>query len=560
MLKTVANYIGLSSNSSTPHSPEQPAATGTSESIRKPAAATSHSRRHEMAKEVSNTSRSQHASRGISSRRRDDRDGDRRLAKSSITSKSRPEAEKSNNRLSISNFWPKKDTEEDSREEEVLRDRLNELEQEYKSLTAKYDEATSYHRSLEETVENSKNDLKKAMGTIRAREEEVKKAEKRAEDAGLELERRQNENRLQLEQHQSVKRSLQASLDRKEEEQRSLRSEYDNLARHYQDLEAKARAVDEDRKRLKMQLDHQTAEIDDLRKKYDACRQMLELRTKELQGAQEYLHSTRTYSGADLIRLIESLNGEIMQAAASITDTLDIATIASNRRSMGSHKVARRELSPFLADETVTLLHSIEIDDLDILIQSAFQAAMAYQCTIWINAWSPEDGQDNFLRDLFQKQALSPVAGRWRAITKTHTKYAVIDQIELKMHDRIFDAIVAVIYVAGLSPKDKEHEGEITKIIRERIVIIANQALQIDRIIGLEMTSEELEVYVAPVGEPLDQDLMEDVFERNSSDAEANCRALCTTDMGLRCRQAQGAEEVWQVMLRAKVVGDTAFA
>ncbi|KAK7029534.1 hypothetical protein VNI00_014411 [Paramarasmius palmivorus] len=534
--------------------PKQTTPTSSPVSVQRPEIAMPPSRHHEEAERHGGGHHRRHESKGSSSgqRRSDRNDG-----KVGRSVKSRQGLEKR-----ISGMWSRKDSEEEpsSFENTEQQSRLEELERNNGSLQAKLQRATSEKRSLEATIEESKNELKKATEMVEAKEKEVAEAQKRADNATLLLEQRTNESRSRMEQQQSAARDIKASLDRKKEECRSLQANLENLQAQYQNLDAKACAADEERKRLKVQLDRQVAESDDLRRKYEACRQMLELRTKELQGAQEYLHSTRAYSGADLIRLVEALNGEIMQAAASITDVLDIETIASNRGIAGSHKAIKKEISLFLAEEMMELFRSVEIEDLDVLIQSALQAALAYQCTFWINTWSPDKGTDNFLRNIYQRQELSPTAGRWRAITKTHTKYALIDKIESSMHDHMFDAVVAIIHVAGLSPADKTHEEEITKVIRERILVIANQALQIDRIVGLEMTSEELEVYVCSAGQSFHQESMQDVFERKDGDTDSECIALCTTDMGLRCKQMQGSEEIWQVLLKSKVLLETAFA
>ncbi|ESK90557.1 hypothetical protein Moror_4293 [Moniliophthora roreri MCA 2997] len=208
------------------------------------------------------------------------------------------------------------------------------------------------------------------------------------------------------------------------------------------------------------------------KKKYNADRQMLEVRTKELQGAQEYLHATRTYSGAELIRLVESLNGEMMQAAAIITEALKLEQVDSPRDRSKLEDTALESLRLFMSDDMMALFYALDSDDSEPLIQSALQAAMAY-CYI------------------YRQQGISSASGRWRAITKDHTKYASLDELEESMRTRM----CALMAMVG-----------------ERVSLVVKRALQIDKVVGLEMTSEDWEVFVVTAGDTFNGDFMQDVY------------------------------------------------
>uniref|UniRef100_A0A0W0FHI0 Uncharacterized protein n=1 Tax=Moniliophthora roreri TaxID=221103 RepID=A0A0W0FHI0_MONRR len=197
-----------------------------------------------------------------------------------------------------------------------------------------------------------------------------------------------------------------------------------------------------------------------------------------------------------------------------------------------------------MSDDMMALFYALDSDDLEPLIQSALQAAMAYCCAIIINSWSMNKTVDSLNHGAYTN----------------HTKYASLDELEESMRTRMCALMASVLTMAGWVAKDNEHETEVYRMVGERVSLVVKRALQIDKVVGLEVTSEDWEVFVVTAGDPFNGDFMQDVYGiHKAKSAGGGTQALCTTDMGLRSRQVNGAKEIWQATLKPKVLLNTAF-
>jgi len=109
-----------------------------------------------------------------------------------------------------------------------------------------------------------------------------------------------------------------------------------------------------------------------LQAKFNDQSTLLNDRTRELQGAQAFLSKADTLSGAEVIRLVEELNQEIMQTAAFISDSFDFVRKPEHVDEM---KEASARTSELIGTTMTSLLGTVQHGEDPLLIQVALQAA-----------------------------------------------------------------------------------------------------------------------------------------------------------------------------------------
>ena len=145
------------------------------------------------------------------------------------------------------------------------------------------------------------------------------------------------------------------------------------------DLERKVRQRDESIRNLEQKLRISEEQRSQTTK-------LLDDRTAELKGAQVFLTTADRYSGADIIKMAESLNAEIFQASALMAELLVDAPVVkdSEQRKQQLHKYknyvehSRKIMGSQLFDHLATKSREIRVDPFP--LQLAFQALFTSWC------------------------------------------------------------------------------------------------------------------------------------------------------------------------------------
>ncbi|KAJ8094320.1 hypothetical protein PM082_006860 [Marasmius tenuissimus] len=297
-------------------------------------------------------------------------------------------------------------------------------------------------------------DLKKKMNKARGRVSDLQKQLERSNLQHAKLQKAYDEMKGKADEHESLKKRSQAL----ESEHEQLKTQFDSTSAELQQLkdryiaqqllldqqtnelqeaqtyQNKIQLLETEHKQLKAHFDRQAKDVQQLMEKYGAQQALLDYRTRELQLAQADLTSTRSASGI-IVRLVESLNSEILQVASSITDALplDQSTPAG---AADKQVVTAKYLGSIFGEEKIAAAtyHPGE-DDLDIIIQNALQYLMVSHCRDLIERWHVDPVVSKFLKEMYRhirKNTNNPlsVAGRWRTMTKAETKYGRYDQVE----------------------------------------------------------------------------------------------------------------------------------
>ncbi|KAK0448955.1 uncharacterized protein EV420DRAFT_1483364 [Desarmillaria tabescens] len=275
-------------------------------------------------------------------------------------------------------------------------------------------------------------------------------------------------------------------------------------------------------------------------------RHLLETRAEELRSARTFLTKDDTYSHADIKTMVDSLNSEIMQLAAFMSDSLRFSDTPLDLSDQDTcNAINRAKFS--LGDRMVAL-----------------QATMARICESMIQRWHQETKIHDMFVHLYsniKKNSTPAVAGRWRAMTRAETKYTSEADVQQLCCHIMLTHIWAVLRVAGWMEPDAKPVLE--RDFGGRILEISKLMKRVDQAIGEGITSEELAVYVVECDTRFNPTSMVDANHNPMSEmiTDEETAVACTSDLGLRVTrkiQASSDPQVTKiettVLMKANVV------
>jgi hypothetical protein len=247
------------------------------------------------------------------------------------------------------------------------------------------------HVSEDENLEGHEKDKAEIVKELYQMVEVLQRAEFRCREMVAIAERDSNESRDKIQTLEREVQSIQFQFHTKIEE---LETEH----RHYGELVESTRRHGERMQAAKEEL--RIAEAHHMQ-----TRHLLEERTTELAGAQRFLTQTDSLSGADAIALAESLNAEILQAAAYMADSLEF----SYSQTPSNIEQKNRRVPYILGESIMQVLESRRGQDATGLdptpVQIALQVAMVYCSTKIIDLWVQDDKGNETLINIFSRIA-----------------------------------------------------------------------------------------------------------------------------------------------------------
>jgi len=264
--------------------------------------------------------------------------------------------------------------------------------------------------------------LRVAWRNVQQSRIDEKEARRRVEEEKSMLQRSLEERKTELKKREEEKFMLQRSLEEREAE---LEKRKEAELSHKREIEALRNAVTlaerkvDEVKGLNSALKNRTnsletqnrqlgAQLNQVKVEHQQMAQLLDVRTAELKGAQAFLTKADQFSGVDIIKLVEDLNGEIMQTAASMAEDLVVAEKKVNGHEEGSESGDIKEgygrTEEIVGPRMAELLKTSEHHEDPILIQIAFQANMAAYTHWIVSSWcfeSPED--EHMLSEIYAR-------------------------------------------------------------------------------------------------------------------------------------------------------------
>ncbi|KAJ7157434.1 hypothetical protein C8R46DRAFT_909456 [Mycena filopes] len=251
-------------------------------------------------------------------------------------------------------------------------------------------------------------------------------------------------------------------------------------------------------------------------------------------------------STADVRRTMESLDAEIFQIAAALSD-YDLRTKFARRRAYGGRRDHTR-LVPVVGNELAGLLsgHPPEI-----LVQVALQTAMSHWSLSQLRSWVPEqqgDGANSFLTELYAgvRRSENPKdALRWRVMTR---KQLVQRQSSSDLKATLLRYIMCVVNQTQENPLNKQ---KVESEFGERIAATVRLILDLHKDIGTSIVSEDLEPFYVDPGVAFDNRVMESMWPEERQSREPDI-VVSTTGLGLQRRGDDGRH--WVIVVKPKVL------
>ncbi|KIK56285.1 hypothetical protein GYMLUDRAFT_47280 [Collybiopsis luxurians FD-317 M1] len=396
---------------------------------------------------------------------------------------------------------------------------------------------------------------------------------------------------------------LKTSLSASEQELQDVKKQVEHGNQRKTELEGRMMEALVQKENLENELVGREEELgrvkEDVGKVQEALKQtqtLLDFRTSELKVAQGSLSRSDRFSGADVTRMIETLNTEIHQTATIMADEFvpqlqlpqggrgvesgvgggssesgtTVTTV--NEAGVGVHEAAVVHTEDILGESMTKMLQTFNHREDNILLQIAFQASMC-AFTEWImDSWCyhhRDSEVELVLQETYEQLRETeeqPVSARWRILTRRYVRqlYPPVEQPNLAYH--IFAACANILIAAGLS-----HEPEQLLLDKfaarfsKRVADIVERAIHLNNAIGDDITScEFVPIYCTP-DVTFDPSTMEAPFENSGSAGDGAAgqqgqeadKILCTTDLGLlRAEKVQGEERTWHntILLKPKII------
>ena len=164
-----------------------------------------------------------------------------------------------------------------------------------------------------------------------------------------------------------------------------------------QNLEAQNKGLEDQLTSLSTQLHRIKAE-------HQQTLQLLEAKTSALKGAQVFLTKEDTFSGADVISMVDALNAETLQLAAFMADRLEDTQKDLNT---AAEQVKARAIRS-IGEPLVHMLGNVPVqpnpDQDSMRLQIALQVSLIYSCNEIIESWMPGYwNYGNFLADIHSR-------------------------------------------------------------------------------------------------------------------------------------------------------------
>ncbi|KAE9390768.1 hypothetical protein BT96DRAFT_925684, partial [Gymnopus androsaceus JB14] len=244
---------------------------------------------------------------------------------------------------------------------------------------------------------------------------------------------------------------------RTERELGDARKEVEHVNRRRTDLEKQAREALVKKEALENELGLRAEELalsrEDEQRVQEALEQtktLLGVRTSELKVAEAFLSRSDRYAGADIMKMIETLNSEIHQTASIMADVFspDLLRPGSETDEPGVHE-AVTHTEEILGEGMTKILQTFNHQEDSVILQIAFQASMC-AFTEWImDSWCYHDRDSEV--ELLRETEEQSVSARWRILTRKYVRqlYPAVEKPNLAYH--ILLACANILIVAGLS-------------------------------------------------------------------------------------------------------------
>lgn len=261
-----------------------------------------------------------------------------------------------------------------------------------------------------------------------------------------------------------------------------------------------------------------------------------------LQSFDVFMTKTDNWSGAQVVQAVRDVNSEILQFAASLTESGTFEQRSPSHIAQAKQNTASR-LGPNLAHILSVRDHAQD----PILIQLALQSALcgcihrslASFCVGFPSKYDALLGQLYLRMCTGEPQAIS---SRWRSLTHRHMR-GLFPSLDSQAVDELMDMMLrwsADILVLSGSPPMNVSVDALRSRFGVQLRRVAQGAWRLARVTREEIISTNFEVVAVEHETPFDGHTMINVFEQYGT---SKGRVLCTSEIGLQCFRTGGEEK-----------------
>ncbi|KAF8653602.1 hypothetical protein AX16_003846 [Volvariella volvacea WC 439] len=407
--------------------------------------------------------------------------------------------------------------------------------------------AALYYPSMRKQLDDSKAQLDSARAEVaRLRERckllEQKLVEKEAEIKGLkrERDRERHERRRNSDVHQQMQEFGVAGVARAT----TMREGRDSSNRDSREIRPRQSHASL-RTQSSMGTQSRRPSIDITR----PLPQGTEEERARFRSAELYMTRTDSWSGAQLLQAVHDLNSEILQFAASATDSCsyDKDSRPSSSRSIQAMHDTSARLGQNLSRNLSNRDHSQDPLLLQLALQGCVIACIMKSLSTFCMG-SPSKS-DLILSQIYAHMSvaeLQPTTSRWRALTHRHlhSLYPTLaDYAVNELTESILRWASDICIVAGSSSSDSTSASSspspdgFRSRFTEQVRRIAKSVAKIAKVTREEIMSTNFEIVAVDHTETYDPTLMTDAYKDYAHPKGA---ILATTDLGLRCITRRG--------------------
>ncbi|EGO26438.1 hypothetical protein SERLADRAFT_463507 [Serpula lacrymans var. lacrymans S7.9] len=173
-----------------------------------------------------------------------------------------------------------------------------------------------------------------------------------------------------------------------------------------------------------------------------------------------------------------------------------------------------------------------------------------------------EPTYDRFLDSVYTKvreTEAQAVSGRWRALTRAHLQQLQREEPETleTLASSITNGLVDILVTAGCSAPINKIQEKLKTAFNTKIAVMVDLAIRLNRAIGEDITSGNMEVVAVSSAMPYDPAKMDNAYEDGQPQDSASIRVLCPTDLGLQrlSKVSMTGEDEWdtKMLLKPKV-------
>ncbi|KZP25911.1 hypothetical protein FIBSPDRAFT_733137 [Athelia psychrophila] len=303
-------------------------------------------------------------------------------------------------------------------------------------------------------------------------------------------------------------------------------------------------------------------EMASVRGQLEGALKLLDDRTRELKGARPFMTKTDSLSGAEAIGLVQALNADIFQLAAFMSDSFQAATTETP-----ADEEAYRRMEGHFGDQLLGSLTSWPHADDPTVLQMALQCYLVQTSRKITSSWTFDETSPvlSKLYDQVRNSEDQAVAGRWRALSRSHLRHMTTGGRDTLsgIREYICGGLGDILVGAKCQLSPLGVVEVLTGRFGDRIYAIIDAAFNINRILGEEITSGDFEIVTCQGGGTFDPTAMEDAASDVPLHDESGT-VLCTTEMGLRREswEVKGGRRVKEItlLLKPKVALESVLA